>query len=179
LTAIVGLALVPVATAKDKKPSIEREASESVTATVEEIDSSARLLTLKGPKGELVTLAVPEEVERFPQIKVGDKVRAEYYESLAVDVHKAGTVPLGSSAEAAVIPVEGTKPAGVAGAQVTANVTVEAIDLQNKSLTVRTVDGDSLSFRVKKPKHLKSLAVGDIVSVTYTRAVAIEVMPTS
>jgi hypothetical protein len=175
--AMLSLALLPASAAeKENKPAIDKEAKKTVKATVEAIDTATRTLTLKGPKG-LVSLQVPEDVVRFPQIKVGDIVQADYFESLVVDIKKAGDLTPARSVQVAAVPIEGQKPAGIVGAQVTSNVTIKAIDRETKSLTVENVDGDELSFRVKKAKLLKSLAVGDLVAVTYTTAVAIEVKP--
>jgi hypothetical protein len=172
LVMVVGL----VSAAEDKKPKpIVLKDEAKIEATVEAIDTSARALTLKGPKGKVVTLAVDESVTRFDQIKVGDKVKVRYHESVLVEVRKPGSEPLEASVAAAVAPKEGAKPAGVAVVQETMTVTIEAIDPEVPAVTVRTVDGNSLSFRVQKKKNLKNVNVGDMVVVTRTAGVAIDV----
>ena len=62
----------------------------TITATIEAIDKSARLVMLKGEKGNVVTVQVGEEMKRFNELKVGDKVSATYTESLAVSVRQPG-----------------------------------------------------------------------------------------
>ncbi|MEA3277276.1 MAG: hypothetical protein U9Q81_18745 [Pseudomonadota bacterium] len=57
-----------------------------VTATVEDIDLEKRLITVKGPKGRVVTSQVGPKVENLDQVKVGDKVRVAYREALAIMV---------------------------------------------------------------------------------------------
>src|SRR4026208_2344444 len=45
----------------------------SITATIEAIDKTNRIVTLKGPKGNLVDTYVDESYKRFNQLKVGDQ----------------------------------------------------------------------------------------------------------
>src|SRR4029450_12061345 len=51
----------------------------TITATIEAIDQTTRIVTLKGPKGNLVDTYVDESSKRFDQLKVGDQVKAQYY----------------------------------------------------------------------------------------------------
>ncbi|WP_427309117.1 hypothetical protein [Cupriavidus sp. H39] len=60
----------------------------TVTADVVSVDTSARTVTLKGPKGRTVNLLV-ENPERLKGIKKGDRVEAVYTEALAVSVQPA------------------------------------------------------------------------------------------
>ena len=62
----------------------------TITATVEAIDHGNRTVTLKGPKGNYVTIDVPANVTRFDSIKVGDKLTATYYENIVLNVQQAG-----------------------------------------------------------------------------------------
>jgi hypothetical protein len=169
--------LAGVATASQEKAPkpIELRDKAKIKATVEAIDPSARTLTLKGPKGRLVTLAVDESVTRFDQVKVGDEIRAEYYESILVEVHKPNERPMEESVAAAVAPIEGAKPAGVALVEETMTVTIQAIDRDTPAVTVRTMDGEDLSFRVQKKKNLEHVNVGDQVVVTRTAGLVIDV----
>src|SRR5580765_2682786 len=69
----------------------------TITASVEAIDHGNRTVTLKGPKGNYVTIDVPAGVQRFDSIKVGDKLTATYYENLVLNVQKAGSAPKDSA----------------------------------------------------------------------------------
>jgi hypothetical protein len=64
-----------------------------VTATVEGIDYAKRLVTLKGPEGNMVTFKAGEAVRNLDQVKVGDKVVAVYLESVAVFVRRTTDPP--------------------------------------------------------------------------------------
>ena len=64
-----------------------------MTASVEAIDHGNRTVTLKGPKGNYVTIDVPASVTRFDTIKVGDKLTATYYENIVLSVQRPGEKP--------------------------------------------------------------------------------------
>ncbi|GLC96859.1 hypothetical protein Tamer19_62680 [Cupriavidus sp. TA19] len=60
----------------------------TVTADVVAVNTSAKTVTLKGPKGRTVDLVV-EDPERLKGIKKGDRVEAVYTEAIAVSVQPA------------------------------------------------------------------------------------------
>ena len=181
LAAAVALAVAlawPLAAQEKTEPKkkIEKSQSQSITATVEAIDTARREVTLKGPKGRLVVVEVPEAVKRFSEIKVGDELTVNYSESVVIQVKKAeGTAKLGMGAETGVERTAGQKPGGVISRQITATVAVEAIDPAAPSVTVRTADGNTLSYRVQDAKNLEGVKPGDKIVVTYTEAVAVQV----
>jgi len=67
---------------KDAKPSGIKEYTVTKTATVQAIDLDKRVVTLKGEKGNVFDLKVGEEAKNLPQVKVGDRVTVQLYESL-------------------------------------------------------------------------------------------------
>jgi Cu/Ag efflux protein CusF len=148
----------------------------TVTATIEAIDKTARLITLKGPKGELSTVYADQAVKRFDELKVGDRVSASYYESVAVNVRRPGA-PAPAPTNAAVTAGQGARPGATAAIQDVVTVTVQAIDKANQSVTVKRQDGGIVSFRVQDPKNLEIAKVGDTVDITYTRALLVSVNP--
>ena len=131
MTRICQLALVTAATvlaaatglvAQMPKPVTEKV---TMTATIEAIDKSTRLVMLKGEKGNVVAVQVGEQMKRFNELKVGDKVSATYTESVAVNVRQPGQpAPTSSSA---VTPSTGA-PGATAAAQDTITVTVLSVD---------------------------------------------------
>jgi hypothetical protein len=60
----------------------------TVLADVVAVDNDNRLVTLRGPEGNMVDLKVPDP-EQLKLIKKGDQVRAVYTEALAVAVEPA------------------------------------------------------------------------------------------
>ena len=71
-----------------------------MTATIKAIDPATRSVTLRSENGDEDTFTVGPAVTRFDQLKVGDTIKATYYESLVFEVRKPGapTVPSGTAA---------------------------------------------------------------------------------
>ncbi len=178
LTALAAALACPVAAqqkSEAKKPIVEKE-TQSITATVEAIDAAKRELTLKGPKGNLVVIAVPESAKRFSEIKVGDELAIQYTEAVAVEVKKAGdSAKLGTTEQSSGQRTDGAKPGGVFSRTVTETVAVAAIDAAAPSITVRRADGNTLSFRVRDRKNLEGVKPGDKIVLTYVEALAVQV----
>lgn len=59
-----------------------------VLAKISHIDREERQVTVTGPFGKSVKLLVPEKVEGFDALKVGDEVNARYAETFAISVQK-------------------------------------------------------------------------------------------
>ena len=59
----------------------------TIVATVTAVDKSAGTLTVKGPRGKIVTIKA-REARRLENIKVGDLVEAVYTEVVAISVEK-------------------------------------------------------------------------------------------
>jgi plastocyanin len=144
------------------------------SGTVEAIDHKARVLSLASASGELVTIDVPASVERFDQVKVGDKVNVTYYDNVTVRLKKPGEAPV-NTLTGALTPTEGAKPGGTLGAQRTMTATIEAIDPKVPSITFTGPQGWKYSRRVEDKNVLKQVKVGDQVDFTWTEAVLINV----
>jgi Cu/Ag efflux protein CusF len=148
----------------------------SVTATIEAIDTANRQVTLKGPDGNMVTIDVPESVKRFSELKVGDKVTFRYTEAALVQVQKAEeSSKLGTTMDSSLERGKTARPSGTVARTITATVAVEALDASVPSLTVRTADGNTQSFRVQDAKNLEGVKKGDHLVITYKEALAINV----
>ncbi|MDK3024630.1 hypothetical protein QO239_18715 [Cupriavidus taiwanensis] len=149
------------------------------TTTVVGIDPATRTITLKGPKG-VSNLVAGEEVRNFDQLKVGDKVVAEYKQALSLDLKKGGGGIAGQtereSGERAPL---GAKPGGSAAREVTIVANVVAVDTKKQLVTLRGPKGNTVDLNVQDPDQLKNIKKGDQVQAVYTEAVAVSVEPTS
>ncbi len=74
--------------AKGEKPAGGFTRNVNITATVEALDLAGRNITLRGPRGNTVTLRVGDNVRNLDRIKVGDMVVTEYTESVDIAVTK-------------------------------------------------------------------------------------------
>jgi Cu/Ag efflux protein CusF len=156
-----------------QKP-VTQGASITETATIVAIDSTNRLITLKDKDGITDTIVAGPDVKRFSELKVGDVVTFRYYESVVYAIQKPGEKAPAPVA-GGIVRGTGPKPGGTLSEQLTAVVTVQEIDAKIPSVTIKTEDGNIMSFKVEDPKNLTGVKVGDKVQITYTRALAISV----
>ncbi len=177
LVVVSSLAALALALATGAPAQIKQIPGDTVTVSgsVEAIDHTNRVLTLKSDKdGEFVTVDVPESAKRFSEIKVGDKITARYYDNVTVRLKKPGEKAV-NAGEAAVTPGSGPKPGGTVAAQRTMTATIEAIDPKVPSITFKGPKGWKYSRRVQDKNALKQVKVGDQVDFTWTEAVTVAV----
>jgi Cu/Ag efflux protein CusF len=159
-----------------KKPSGETSSLVESTATVETLDYKSRMATLRGADGSTLTFRVSDAVKNLEKVHVGDKVKFQYYESVAWEVKKAGEATPG------VMKSEGVKrsgaehlPAKLEATQTTVTTTIEAIDKQKQTVTLKGPEGNSVVVKARHPENLEKVQVGDKVVITYTEALAVSV----
>ena len=165
----------PAEKAPAQKPTGKGAASVTkVRGTVAGVDKDAGTVTLKGPKGRTVTIEVRDK-QKLDMIKVGDPVVAAYMEAVAFRVQKpgSGATPGVTTQETRVSSGPGETPAGAIGREVTATVTITAIDKKAHTVTVKGPQGGTETIKARDPKNLEGLKVGDMVEITYTQALAI------
>jgi Cu/Ag efflux protein CusF len=154
---------------------VKKAQSVEVTATVEAIDHTNRIVTLRNADG-VVELGVGPEIKRFDELKVGDKITFTYMESVLAEIHKAAASDKGTaSSDPQVTRGKGPRPSGMVSQTQKATVTIQAIDANVPSVKVQTADGQSLSFKVQDKAKLTGLKVGDKVDITYTEALMVSV----
>lgn len=166
-------------TAEGKKPSVKKQKSIRVTATVEAVDLEKRIVTVKGAEGTIVDIKAGPQVRNLAQVKVGDSVEITYYESIAVKVFKPGEMPLETvTATGAVRPAKsGEKPAGVVASQTTITAVVASISPDKSAVTLKMADGKQKVAKIEDKKNLENVKVGDEVMITVTETMAIAVKP--
>jgi Cu/Ag efflux protein CusF len=172
LAAAVAILSVPVF-GQVPKPVIRGDAV-TVTAVIVAIDSTNRLITLTDDKGLTEIIAAGPEVQRFGELKVGDKVTFRYYESVVYAIQPPGAKPPVPTATG-MVRSTGARPGGTMSEQQTVVVTIQAIDLAIPSVTIKTDKAETMSFKVEDKKNMEGVKVGDKVQITYTRALAISV----
>jgi Cu/Ag efflux protein CusF len=163
----------PAPATKDKMPGGREAAGVKVHGTVDAVDKEKGTVTLKGPKGRTVTLAVKDK-SKLDVIKVGDPVVATYIEAVAFQVRKAGSGAPGMSVkEERATSKPGENPAGAVARQVTVTATIDAIDKKAHTVTIKGPEGNAETIKVKNPKNLEGVKVGDLVDITYAQALAV------
>jgi Cu/Ag efflux protein CusF len=170
---LVTLAAVSAANAQ-APASVGKTAIVTETAVIVAIDSTNRLVTLKAENGNTETIYAGPEVQRFNELKVGDKVTFKFQESVVYAIQQPGAKPPDPE-KVGITRSSGAKPGGTMSQQLTTVVTVQAIDMNIPSITIKTEKGETMSFKVEDKTNLKGVKVGDKVQVSYTRALAISV----
>ena len=79
--------IVKVAPPGDKPGRFEMKTAE-VAATVEAIDYDHRMVMLRGPEGDVLTVKVDDNVRNLDKVKPGDNVVARVTEAFAISVVK-------------------------------------------------------------------------------------------
>ena len=160
--------------------SVSRTTVTTVTAVVQDVDQKDRLVALKRADGSVITLAVDPSVQNLPQVKKGQEVVVQFRSSMAVRVVKPGDEQ-DLADEASTTDVQRAAPGQLPGGAVTKTatvvVTVDAINRQPPSLTVRGPNGGQTDLPVQDPANLDKVKVGDQLEVTVTEAVAVAVEP--
>lgn len=150
----------------------------SETFTIEAIDYSTRVVTLKDKEGAFTDVWCGPEVQRFEALRVGDKMTFRYHESLVTAIQLPGAVGTSGSPESVGLTgAPGGRPGGTLARQVTAAVTIESINPKTPAMAVVTDEGRRMSLEVEHAKDLKGYKPGDKVIITYTEALAISVTP--
>jgi len=165
------LALASETHAQSGQP-VKRENAVTATATIQAIDSTTRSITLRNEQGDEDTFTAGPEVKRFNELKVGDKIRLTYYESIVFELRK----PDAKSNEGGDTLAAGrTKdmPGGAVASQQMRTVTVKAVDPDVPSITVLTQDGRTITRKIEDKKVIEGVKPGDRIDITYTQAVIV------
>ena len=145
--------------------------TQTVTGTIEAIETSSRQIFLKKPDGNTEVVYVPQEVKRFDTLKIGDKITAKYYENVVLRVQPPGSKPVDESSRA-VTPA-GT--GGTAARQRTITATISAIDMKVPSISFTGPRGWNYSTKVEDKAALAKVKVGDKVDITWTEAMLVSI----
>jgi Cu/Ag efflux protein CusF len=149
---------------------VTKAASTTASATIQAIDQTRRTVTLRNEKGEEDTYSVSPAMARFNELKVGQKVRMTYYESMVFQVLKPGQTANPASYDAALNRAKSALPAGSIATQEKTTVTVKAVDMAVPSITVTTADGRTITRKIDERKNLEGVKAGDRIDITYTQA---------
>ncbi len=142
------------------------------------IDRDTRTVVLEGEQGRQISIRVPEQAANFDKVSVGDPVVARYYESLALAIAPVVDAEPGASALAAVsLAAPGATPGGVIVDQVQLRAVVRAVDPEARTVTLEVPAGGERTLKAREGVDLSNVKVGEQVSVTHTRALALSLTP--
>jgi len=154
------------------KGSIATARLQTVNLTVDALDLTNRVITLRAPQGGTLTMQVAERVKNLPQISVGDVVAVAYYEAWVLDLNKPGEQPSSLMVGTAAA---GQPPAGFVARRSTIQATVTAIDAAKPSVTFKGPRETAELSVAQDPRILSQLKVGETYNVTYIENLAVAV----
>jgi len=108
-------------------------------------------------------------------------VKATSYSGVAAQIRKHGdTAPAPTDEVAVAQATPGSRPAAGVAHNVSATVNIVSVDTSFDTVTFTLPSGDQRVVAVQTPEgreFIRTLKKGDMVDVTYTEAVAVEVVP--
>jgi len=173
IAAAVLLSTARTATAQSK--TIRSEVR-TETATVEAIEAQSRTITLKKPDGTYVSVVAGPDIQRFAEVKVGDKVNARYYENVVVRVKPLGE-PDVDTAVKGTTGSDQAMPGGTRAKQRTITATISNIDMNVPSITFTGPNGWKYTSKVQDLEALAKVKVGDKVDIVWTEALLVSLEP--
>jgi len=182
LIAALMLFTSPVWADESSEAKISMSTSQMVmlTATVDAINHETREVTLRGPEGRTVDIVASEDARNLNQVKVGDIINIEYEQGMSIEVFAADGAEAGAGGFAAVArPEEGATPAMAAIDAIVVTAVVEEINLEANTFKLKGPSGEVKEFEARDPENLKKAAVGDLVVITYTEAIAMSLATTT
>jgi hypothetical protein len=170
------LATSACSTTSTAKPGVVVAEVKEMSANVEAVDYSKRLVTLKGPDGNTVVVKAGPEVRNLDQVKPGDQLVVRLYDSVAVFVRKSSEPPQATQLGAVEVAAKGEKPAGVVMETTEFTAKVEAIDYGKRTVTLKNAAGVARTLAVDPSvQRFQDVKKGDEVVIRHTEALAIAV----
>jgi len=166
----------PAAAPADALPGYFAEERKSITTEVVAVDPKTRIIMLREEGQEPQAFTVDKEVRNLDQVKPGDRVKVDSYQSTSLKV-----LPPGELGDEDIVGTErsqpGEKPGGVAVRQRTITVKVSSIFPESKEFLTRNAKGQLRTWKVKDAKDLEKIKSGDRIQLTSVSTLAVSVTP--
>ena len=143
-----------------------------------DLDVAQRLVTIKGPKGNVGVFAVDPAVKNLDQVKIGDRIRLDYRVGIALALRKGGDgIREKVEADSAAVAEPGAKPGAAVARKTTIVANVLSVNKPKQYATLQGPQGRVVDVAVQDPKVLQEIKAGDQVVAVVTESVAVNVRP--
>jgi hypothetical protein len=133
------------------------------------IEPAKRLVTLKGPNGEVLSLEAKNEGELATR-RVGDRVVVRYFEGAQIGGKEKHGAASSHSLKEGILGAE----SGTSAEKKTGLIaSVEHVDMANQEITLKGPDGSLETIMVSDPAYLHKVKVGDRVVIMHSQALAL------
>jgi hypothetical protein len=144
-----------------------------LTGTITSVDQQQQTVTIQGPRGDEMTLAVGEDVD-LATLSEGDRVKAEYLQALAVEVREPTQEEMDQPLAVLDRRMRTGNGNGAANVrEIRAVVEVIEINRQEQTARIRGPRGNEFPVFIEDPARLDRLTEGQMAVVTYTEATAL------
>ncbi|HEV3429354.1 MAG TPA: hypothetical protein VG320_15880 [Paraburkholderia sp.] len=147
-----------------------------VTAKIIAIDRGSRVVTLRGPRGNDIDVALSQQVSTFDQLNVGDTVDVLYKNALLVTADKVTGKEKGIRKRVDTNVYLPASSGYDAARQVEVQATVQHINVKKREVTLRGAY-QTVTVEATPDIDLKSLKVGDTIHAVFVSAYATQVTP--
>jgi Cu/Ag efflux protein CusF len=165
------------ASATVKPNAIEGISVVEAVGTIQSVNRESREVTIAGKQGGTTTFTVGPEAKNFAQLNVGDEVRVRMTRDVVVAVTKGGGLRSAVETEATARAPAGAKPGAIAAQQVKIVADIVKVDDKGGVVQLKGPQGNLLDVQVQDRAKLAKVKAGDQVTLVYTEAVSVAVMP--
>ncbi|HTR05651.1 MAG TPA: hypothetical protein VMJ11_03125 [Paraburkholderia sp.] len=149
-----------------------------IQAKIVGIDRAARVVTLRGPRGNDVDIALSPQVSNFDKLNVGDTVDVLYKNALLITADKVKGEDEGIRKRVDTNVYLPASSGYDAARQVEVQATVQHINAKKREVTLRGAY-QTLTLKVGPEIDLKTLKVGDTIHAVFVSAYATQVTTVS
>jgi uncharacterized OB-fold protein len=143
----------------------------TIAGTIATIDTNKRAMNIRTADGSFVAVNVPQTVQRFGELKVGDKVKATYNNNVIVRLKPPGEAAVDTTeTDRAKSPTAGSH---VMVRKMTAQIV--GIDKAASSISFEGANGWKYSRHVVDPTVFDQVKVGDKVDITWNTDLTVSV----
>ena len=147
-----------------------------IQAKIVAIDRAARVVTLRGPRGNDADIALSQQVSNFDQLNVGDTVDVLYKNALLVTADKVTGKDKGIRKRVDTNVYLPASSGYDAARQVEVQATVQHINAKKREVTLRGAY-QTVTLKATPDVDLKNLKVGDTIHAVFVSAYATRVTP--
>jgi Cu/Ag efflux protein CusF len=147
-----------------------------VQAKIVGIDRGARIVTLRGPRGNDLDIGLSQQVSNFDQLNVGDTVDVLYKNALLVTAEKITGKDKGIRKRVDTNVYLPASSGYNAARQVEVQATVKHINAKKREVTLRGAY-QTTTVQATPDIDLKTLKVGDTIHAVFVSAYATQITP--
>ncbi|WP_370981062.1 hypothetical protein [Agaribacterium sp. ZY112] len=161
-----------------EKPYITSSFASTVNATVKSLNLETREVVLLAEDGSELDFVVSEDARNLDQVEIGDTVVSEYETTITFEVVAGEDIPkLGAVEGGAIVrSEEGEKPGLAIVDESIEAFKVSDINIEAGTFKLTNAEGIEKEYVAEDPENLKRTEVGDVLLVSVSESVAIDVV---